>query len=216
MVPLLLALLVLALAAGVLAAMLTSQNDGGTTTQAARRPATVTAEQTVGTTVATTVVTTTAPGAPAPISLEEAVQLTDQATELLAEEQWDKALSTQRHALKPLEGTYTDEFRYETYAGYNMGRALAELGHCDQALRYLDRSEELQGHRHDRRGAQDLRGRLALRGLEGPLERFFRLVPEDREDNPLEVPRLEGTGLAHHDLGALRKWESADAGPERR
>jgi hypothetical protein len=149
MVPLLLALLVLALAAGVLAAVLTSQDDGGTSTQAARHPVTVTAEQTVGTTVVTTVVTTTAPAVPAPISLQEAVQLTDQATELLGQEQWDEALSTQRRGLKPLEGTYTDEFRYEAYAAYNMGKSLAELGRCEQALRYLDRSEELQGHRHE-------------------------------------------------------------------
>jgi hypothetical protein len=30
-----------------------------------------------------------------------------------------------------------------------MGKALAELGRCDQAIPYLDRSEELQGHRHE-------------------------------------------------------------------
>jgi hypothetical protein len=30
-----------------------------------------------------------------------------------------------------------------------MGKALAELGRCEQALRYLDRSEELQGHRKE-------------------------------------------------------------------
>jgi tetratricopeptide (TPR) repeat protein len=87
--------------------------------------------------------------APTPISLQEAVQLTDQATELLGQEQWDEALSTQRRALEPLERTYTDEFRYEAYAAYNMGKALAELGRCEQALRHLDRSKELQGHRHE-------------------------------------------------------------------
>jgi hypothetical protein len=30
-----------------------------------------------------------------------------------------------------------------------MGKALAELGRCQQAVRYLNRSEELQGHRHE-------------------------------------------------------------------
>ena len=30
-----------------------------------------------------------------------------------------------------------------------MGKAQAELGRCEQALRYLDRSEELQGHRKE-------------------------------------------------------------------
>jgi serine/threonine-protein kinase len=147
MVPLILALLIFALAGGVLAALLSSQDEGGTSTQPAEQPVTVTAEQTVGTTVvATTLVTTTAP---APASLQEAVQLTDEATQLLEEERWEEALKTQRGALKALEGTYADDFRYEAYAAYNMGKALAELGRCEQALRYLDRSEELQGHRHE-------------------------------------------------------------------
>jgi serine/threonine-protein kinase len=150
MVPLLLALLVLALAAGVLAAVLSSQDDGGTSTQPTEQPVTVTAEQTVGTTVVTTtLVTTTAPAAPGPTSLQEAVQLTDEATRLLEQEQWEDALRTQRRGLKALEGTYTDEFRYEAYAAYNTGKALAELGRCEQAVRYLDRSEELQGHRRE-------------------------------------------------------------------
>jgi tetratricopeptide (TPR) repeat protein len=148
MVPLLLALLVLALAAGVLAAVLSSQDDGGTSTQPAQQPVTVTAEQTVGTTVVTTLVTTTAPAA-APMSLQEAVQVTDEASGLLEQEQWEAALATQRRALKALEGTYTDDFRYEAYAAYNMGQALAELGQCEQALLYLDRSDELQGHRKE-------------------------------------------------------------------
>jgi len=148
-VPLVLAGLVLALAAGVLAAVVSSQDDGSTSTQRRRQPVTVTSEQTLGTTVVTTVVTTTTSAPAAPVSLEEAVQLTDEATRLLEEEQWEDALKTQRRALKPLEGTYRDDFRYEAYAAYNMGKALAELGRCEQALRYLDRSEELQGHRKE-------------------------------------------------------------------
>jgi tetratricopeptide (TPR) repeat protein len=149
MIPLLLALLVLALAAGALAALLSSQDGSGTSTQPTQQPVTVTAQETVGPTVATTVVTTTAPAAPAPGSLQEAVQLTDEATRLLEQGQWKEALQTQRRALKALEGTYRDDFRYEAYAAYNMGKALAELGRCGQAVRHLDRSEELQGHRHE-------------------------------------------------------------------
>jgi tRNA A-37 threonylcarbamoyl transferase component Bud32 len=148
MIPLLLALLVLALAAGALAALLSSQDGSGTRAQPVQQPVTVTAQETVGSTVATTVVTTTAPAAPAPVSLQEAVQLTDEATQLLEQGQWEEALQTQRRALRALEGTYRDDFRYEAYAAYNMGKALAELGRCGQAVRYLDRSEELQGHRH--------------------------------------------------------------------
>jgi serine/threonine protein kinase len=148
-VPLVLAGLVLALVAGVLAAVVSSQDDGSTSTQPPRQPVTVTAEQTLGTTVVTTLVTTTTPAPAAGVSLEEAVQLTDEATRLLEEEQWENALKTQRRALKPLEGTYRDDFRYEAYAAFNTGKALAELGRCEQALRFLDRSEELQGHRKE-------------------------------------------------------------------
>jgi hypothetical protein len=50
-------------------------------------------------------------------------------------------------AYRPLVGTHSDDFRYEAYVTYDLGKALAELGRCPQALRYLDRSEELQGTR---------------------------------------------------------------------
>ena len=149
-IPLLLAALVAALVAGLLvAAMLTSQDDNNTTAPPTQGPVTVTAEETVGTTVVTTVVTTTPEAPSGQVSLDEAVQLTDEATQLLGEERWEEALRTQRRALDALEDTYSDDFRYEAYAAYNMGKALAELGRCEQAFRYLDRSEELQGQRDE-------------------------------------------------------------------
>jgi len=149
-IPLLLAALVAALVAGlVVAAMLTSQDDNNTTAPPTQGPVTVTAEETVGTTVVTTVVTTTPEAPSGQVSLDEAVQLTDEATQLLGEERWEEALRTQRRALDALEDTYSDDFRYEAYAAYNMGKALAELGRCEQAFRYLDRSEELQGQRDE-------------------------------------------------------------------
>jgi serine/threonine protein kinase len=148
-IPLLLAALAAALVAGVVAAVLTSQDDSNTTAPPTPGPVTVTAEETVGTTVVTTVVTTT-PEAPSGLaSLDEAVQLTDEATRLLEDERWEDARRTQRRALGALEGTYSDDFRYEAYAAYNMGKALAELGRCEQGLTYLDRSEELQGQRDE-------------------------------------------------------------------
>jgi eukaryotic-like serine/threonine-protein kinase len=149
-IPLLLAALVAALVAGlVVAAMLTSQDDNNTTAPPTQGPVAVTAEETVGTTVVTTVVTTTPEAPSGQVSLDEAVQLTDEATQLLGEERWEEALRTQRRALDALEDTYSDDFRYEAYAAYNMGKALAELGRCEQAFRYLDRSEELQGQRDE-------------------------------------------------------------------
>ena len=59
-------------------------------------------------------------------------------------------------ALAPLEGTYRDDFRYEAYANYNAGKALAELGRCEKALAYLDRSQALQGSRSEIDEARDL------------------------------------------------------------
>jgi serine/threonine protein kinase len=148
-IPLLLAALVAALVAGLVVAVLTSRDDTNTTAPPTQGPVTVTTEETVGTTVVTTVVTTTAKAPSGQVSLDEAVQLTDEATQLLEEERWEDALRTQRRALNALEDTYADDFRYEAYAAYNMGKALAELGRCQQALRYLDRSEELQGQRDE-------------------------------------------------------------------
>ena len=140
-IPLLLAALAAALVAGLVAAVLTSQDDNSTTAPPTQGPVTVTTEETV--------VTTTAEASSGQVSLDEAVQLTDEATQLLGEERWEEALRTQRRALNALEDTYADDFRYEAYAAYNMGKALAELGRCQQALRYLDRSEELQGQRDE-------------------------------------------------------------------
>jgi tetratricopeptide (TPR) repeat protein len=147
--PLLLAALAAALVAGLVAALLTSQDDNNPAAPPTRDPVTVTTAETVGTTVVTTVVTTTPEAPSGQVSLDEAVGLTDEATQLLGEQRWADALRTQRRALSALEGTYSDDFPYEAYAAYNMGRALAELGRCEQALRYLDRSEELQGQRDE-------------------------------------------------------------------
>lgn len=147
--PLLLAALAAALIAGLVAAVLASQDDNNPTALPTQGPVTVTAEETVGTTVVTTVVTTTPEAPSGQVSLDEAVQLTDEATQLLEEERWVDALRTQRRALHALEGTYSDGLPYEAYAAYNMGKALAELGRCEQALRYLDRSGELQGQRDE-------------------------------------------------------------------
>jgi hypothetical protein len=38
---------------------------------------------------------------------------------------------------------------YEAYANYDLGRALVEQGRCEEALTYLDRSEQIQGSRKE-------------------------------------------------------------------
>jgi eukaryotic-like serine/threonine-protein kinase len=152
--------LALAVVGGAAAALLVT---GGKTSSATTIPrpqeVTVTKEvrkTTPGDTVTETVVTTVA-AAPAPVatppatanavSIEEAVALTDESTYALRRGDWMEAAQLARRAYAPLRGSYSDDFRYEAYVNYDLGRALAELGRCRQAFRYLDRSEQLQGSR---------------------------------------------------------------------
>jgi serine/threonine-protein kinase len=79
-------------------------------------------------------------------SIEEAIALTDEATGLLGEGRNEEALAAALRALEILEGT---GHQYEAYANYDAGRALASLGRCEEALPYLDRSEQLQGQRDE-------------------------------------------------------------------
>ena len=46
--------------------------------------------------------------------------------------------------------------RYEAYAEYDLGAALAQLGQCDEALQHLERSRQLQGNRPEIRDAEKL------------------------------------------------------------
>ena len=108
-----------------------------------------TVRETVTTAPATTSAPTTATtAAPSDASGEE---LTDQATALLSQGRWAEAEAAARQALTKLEGTGE---LYEAYASYNLGRALVEQGRCDEALVYLDRSEQIQGNRKEIRQAR--------------------------------------------------------------
>jgi eukaryotic-like serine/threonine-protein kinase len=149
-VPLVVAALLAAIAAGVLAAVLSTQDEQPRQGNQNPGPVTVTTQETLGTTtIVETITTTPATTTTTDVSIEDAVQLTDEATALLQQEQWEEALRTQRRALPALRDTYTDDFRYEAYAAYNMGKALAELGRCPRALKFLDRSDDLQGQRQE-------------------------------------------------------------------
>jgi hypothetical protein len=79
-------------------------------------------------------------------SIDEAIALTDEATGLLGEGRFEEALTVGTRALEILDGT---GHQYEAYANYDVGRALASLNRCDEALPYLDRSEQLQGQREE-------------------------------------------------------------------
>ncbi|HZB35405.1 MAG TPA: serine/threonine-protein kinase [Gaiellaceae bacterium] len=103
---------------------------------------------TEGETVTTNVTVTTQPEPPPPppppAAGKSGVQLTDEATALLGVGRWAEAEVVARQAVGKLKGSGE---LYEAYAEYDLGRALAEQGKCPEALRHLNRSEQLQGHR---------------------------------------------------------------------
>jgi eukaryotic-like serine/threonine-protein kinase len=152
-IPLIAGVLLAGLAAGILAAAVVTGGEDPQTTEP--QQVTITQVETrEGTTVEEVVTTTVESPAPAPenegeggVSSTEAVALTDEATRQLEEGDWEEALRLMEQALPALQGTYSDDFRYEAYAEYNIGKALAELDRCDEALPHLERSEELQGAR---------------------------------------------------------------------
>jgi eukaryotic-like serine/threonine-protein kinase len=154
-IPVVAGVLLAGLVAGILAAAVTTGGEDPQTTEPEQ--VTITQVETREGTTVEEVVTTTVEAAPPPgegegggaegVSVEEAVALTDEATARLREGNWEEALLLMEQALPALQGTYSDDFRYEAYAEYNIGKALAELGRCDEALPHLERSEDLQGER---------------------------------------------------------------------
>jgi tRNA A-37 threonylcarbamoyl transferase component Bud32 len=104
-----------------------------------------------GTTVRETVQTTTAEQPPPPPppahSGASGRALTDASTARLRAGDWSGAERLARQAVQKLEGS--GENLYLAYALYDLGRALAEQGRCEEALPLLARSEQLQGQRTD-------------------------------------------------------------------
>jgi serine/threonine-protein kinase len=94
--------------------------------------------------------TETATVAPAPekekVSLAQARALQDESTAELTRGNWERALALSQQALARLRG---NDRTYEAYANYNIGKALAELGRCEEALPYLQRRELLLGPHPD-------------------------------------------------------------------
>jgi eukaryotic-like serine/threonine-protein kinase len=111
------------LGAGLIAAAILASGGGGN--EAAR---------------GTTVVQTTS------ISLAQARVLQDRSTAELGRGNWERALALSRQALERLRG---NDRTYEAYANYNIGKALVELGRCDEALPYLERRERMLGPHPD-------------------------------------------------------------------
>ncbi|HEU4450931.1 MAG TPA: serine/threonine-protein kinase [Gaiellaceae bacterium] len=141
------------LGGGVGAALLLDGDDPVDRQRPAREARTVTEEVTVegeATTVVQTVTeapkTEEPPPAGQDLSPEEAAALNDEAfTSHMQAGDYAGALPLLERAVPALQGTYSDGFRYEAYAEYNLGKTLAELDRCEEALPHLERSGELQG-----------------------------------------------------------------------
>ncbi len=76
--------------------------------------------------------------------MEEARQLTDQATSAMSGGDYERAYALAERALTRLRGTGDI---YEAYAYYDAGNSLTYLGQCPKAVDYLNRSEQIQGER---------------------------------------------------------------------
>jgi eukaryotic-like serine/threonine-protein kinase len=135
-------LLAAALAGAGLAAIIAGGDDGKTASP------TVVTRTVQGTTVHETITQQPPPPPPPPPppAAANGVTLTDEATRLIEAGDFAGAERVARQAVTALHGSGQ---AYEAYAEYDLGRALAELGRCDEALQHLDRSEQLQGHRKD-------------------------------------------------------------------
>ena len=80
------------------------------------------------------------------ISIDGAIDLTDASTREIRAGDYASALPLAQRALARLQGS---GHTYEGYANYNVGKSLAELGRCSEALPYLERRESLLGAHPD-------------------------------------------------------------------
>ncbi len=150
--PLLIVVALVALVgAGLVVAALIASAGGGDGDRAATGEST-TVVRTVTAQGTTQRVTVTAPAAtptrpqPAGLSVAQARALQDQSTSALKNGDWERALQLAQQALPALQDR---DRTYEAYANYNIGKSLAELDRCDEALPYLERREQLLGPHPD-------------------------------------------------------------------
>ena len=155
--PLAAALLAVLGLGAVVAALLAATGDGDGDGKAAVGQST-TIVRTVTAEGETQRVTVTAPAPQAPpdtepepapvgrLSVAQARALQDSSTSALRGGEWERALQLAQQALPALRGR---DPTYEAYANYNIGRSLAELGRCDEALPYLERREQMLGTHPD-------------------------------------------------------------------
>lgn len=134
----------------VVAALIASIGGGGGNDAAGESTTvvrTVTAQgETQRVTVTAAPATQAQPAAPSALSVEQARALQDESTSALGRGDWERALSLAQQALTALRNR---DQTYEAYANYNIGKSLAELGRCEEALPYLERREQMLGPHPD-------------------------------------------------------------------
>jgi eukaryotic-like serine/threonine-protein kinase len=110
---------------------------------------TVTAEGTTVVTTATAAAPTTTPttsSAPTTSSSSDPVALNDQAWSLMKQQNYQAALPLLQQAVRDLQGR-TD--LTTAYANYNLGVTLIALGHCSEAMPYLEVARQIEPGRHE-------------------------------------------------------------------
>lgn len=158
--PIVVALVALVGAGLVVAALIASAGDGdGDRKTSAGAPTTIVRTVTAqGKTQRVTVTATAAtqtqarPPASSGLSVAQARALQDQSTSALDNGEWERALQLAQQALPALRNR---DRTYEAYANYNIGKSLAELDRCDEALPYLERREQLLGPHPDVTAAKE-------------------------------------------------------------
>lgn len=154
--PIVVALVALVGAGLVVAALIASAGDSdGDRKTSAGAPTIVRTVTAQGKTQRVTVTAPTAtPTQPqrAGLSVAQARALQDQSTAALKDGDWERALQLAQQALPALRNR---DRTYEAYANYNIGKSLAELDRCDEALPYLERREQLLGPHPDVTAAKE-------------------------------------------------------------
>jgi hypothetical protein len=99
---------------------------------------------------------TTEQGSFTSVSVEQAMELNDEAFGLMQSDRWEEALPLLEQAVPAFQGTYSGDFPYEACAEYNLGRTLVALDRCPEARPHLHRSKQLQGNREEIKAAKRL------------------------------------------------------------
>ena len=145
LLPALLALAALALI-GVAAALVATRGDSPkTTVRTVTRPGT-TVRQTVTTQPTTATTATTAPTTTAAPSGQSGSTLNNAGYAKMRAGDYAGALPLLEQAVQKLSGTGALD---EAYADYNLAYTRFALGDCTDVLTLLDRSQQIQGHRHE-------------------------------------------------------------------